>query len=279
MTKKKATEDARSIRGYLYETIFEAETSAGKAFDLILIFCILASVSVIILDSIPSVREDWGETLGAMEWAFTILFTIEYVLRVISAKNKLRYMRSFFGLIDFFAILPTYLSLIIPGVQSFTVVRILRVLRIFRILRLAFYVGDSEMIVRALTASRRKITVFLFTVFLITVILGSTMYVVEGSSKGFESIPEGIYWAIVTLTTVGYGDIVPVTPLGRLIASAVMILGYAIIAVPTGIVTVELSRTGENEWVHLSCTACGEKRHARGANFCSRCAAPLPTHD
>lgn len=256
-----------------YEVIFEADTPAGRAFDLALIVAILASVAVVMLDSVASVHARHGELLRTLEWFFTGLFTLEYALRLLSAPRPAQYARSFFGSIDLLAVLPTYVSLVIPGAEYFTVVRTLRVLRVFRVLKLAQHVSEMHTLGRALRASRRKITVFLLTVFTLVVMLGSLMYLIEGRGNGFTSIPTSVYWAIVTLTTVGYGDISPQTPLGQVLASVVMILGYSILAVPTGIVTVELARESRRSIpVTLrGCHGCGAEQHDEDARYCKRC--------
>jgi voltage-gated potassium channel len=277
MTAEDDSTNRDSWREKLHEIIFEADTQAGKSFDIGLIVCILLSVTIVILDSVSSIRAVWGPLFTKLEWGFTVLFTIEYLLRILTVKKPIRYALSFFGVIDLLAILPTYLSLFMPGTQSLTVIRILRVLRIFRIFKLAFYLGDAEVLSRALHASRRKITVFLFTVFVFTVVLGASMYVLEGEPHGFTSIPQSIYWAIVTLTTVGYGDIVPHTNLGQLIASLVMILGYAIIAVPTGIVTVELTNSMGSTVSTQACPSCGIDGHGVDAKYCRLCGDALDT--
>ena len=229
-------------RARLHEVIFASDTSAGRLFDLVLIWLILLSVATVILESVRHVREQYGELLYALEWLFTLLFTVEYILRLISVRHPLRYARSFFGVVDLLAIIPTYLSLLVPGSQYLLVIRILRLLRIFRLLKLSEYVTEADTLRRALRASRRKISVFLSAVLLLVVIIGALMYVIEGEEHGFTSIPISVYWAIVTLTTVGYGDLSPRTSLGQILASIVMIIGYGIIAVPTGIVSVELAQ-------------------------------------
>lgn len=231
-----------SLRQRLYLIIFEADTLAGKAFDLALIFFILLSVVLVMLDSIPGVHDQWGGWLLAGEWLITVLFTVEYLLRLFVARRPGRYAWSFYGVVDLLSILPTYLSIIFPGMHFLTTVRILRVLRIFRILKLVQFLGEGSHLWQALTRSRHKITVFLTTVLTIVIVVGSLMYMIEGAASGFTSIPKGIYWAIVTMTTVGYGDIAPVTPFGQIVASLLMIVGYGIIAVPTGIVTSEMMR-------------------------------------
>ncbi len=256
-----------------HEIIFGAETAAGKAFDIALILIILLSVLTVLLESVTDIREQHGALLRSAEWAFTILFTVEYVLRLLCVDRPTRYARSFFGLVDLLAILPTYVSLLLPGAQAMTVIRTLRILRVFRVLKLAHYVRESEQLLRAMKASRRKIAVFLFAVASLVVIFGSVMYLVEGPEHGFDSIPRGIYWAVVTLTTVGYGDISPQTPLGQAIAACIMILGYGIIAVPTGIVTAELTRSTPVS-TH-PCQACGATGHDATANYCKACGDPL----
>jgi voltage-gated potassium channel len=259
-------------RDQLHEIIFEADTPAGKLFDVVLIWSIIISVVVVLLDSVASVRIKYGEWLYIFEWFFTILFTIEYILRLLSVRQPWRYAASFFGLVDLLAILPTYISLFIPGSQYLLTIRILRLLRIFRVFKLAAYLSEAQLIVAALRASRRKISVFLFAVLVIVVIIGSAMYVVEGAENGFDSIPTGMYWSIVTLTTVGYGDISPQTPLGKAIASLVMIIGYAIIAVPTGIVTAELAQVARKGHITTqSCPTCGMEGHDHDAVHCKYC--------
>jgi Kef-type K+ transport systems, predicted NAD-binding component len=260
----------------LHEIIFEAETPAGKFFDITLIGLIIFSLLVVIVESVKEVREQYGTILLAAEWMFTFLFTIEYVLRFISVRRPLRYVFSFYGLIDLAAILPTYLSLFIPGTQYFLTVRVLRLLRIFRILKLTEYITEGRVITAALRASRRKISVFLSTVLTLVVVIGTLIYVIEGEENGFVDIPTGIYWAIVTITTVGYGDLSPRTPVGRLLAAFVMILGYAIIAVPTGIVTVELSRQSAGAGASTQvCPECHAEGHDMDAVHCKYCGSVL----
>ncbi|MCB9058279.1 MAG: ion transporter [Calditrichae bacterium] len=268
-----------SWRLRIHEIIFEADTRMGKAFDIILIITILLSVIAVMLDSMPEVRRNYGSILLVLEWSFTILFTIEYVLRLITVGRPLKYAGSFYGIVDLLSIIPTYFSLLFPGTQMLVVIRILRVLRIFRVLKLAQYLGEAQMIKQALKASRRKITVFLVTVVTIVIIVGSMMYLIEGEESGFVSIPHSIYWAIVTLTTVGYGDITPITSLGRILSAIVMILGYAIIAVPTGIVTAEMTQTFTKKHVTTqACPQCSMEGHDVDAQFCKYCGSVL-NHD
>lgn len=263
-------------RRRLHEIIFASDTPAGKAFDLGLIICILLSVLAVMLDSVRDIRLAYGHILYIAEWGFTILFTIEYFLRLISIRRPLTYAVSFFGVIDFLAIVPTYLSLLVGGTQYLLVIRILRVLRVFRVLKVLQYMGEARILLTALRASRRKITLFLFAVMSIVVVIGTLIYLVEGEENGFTSIPLSIYWAIVTLTTVGYGDVSPQTPLGRALASLIMILGYGIIAVPTGIVTVEMSNAMRAGPTHRVCATCTAEIHDSDADFCKKCGAKLP---
>ncbi|HYR29935.1 MAG TPA: ion transporter, partial [Thermoanaerobaculia bacterium] len=221
-------------RQRLHTIVFEADTRAGRAFDFTIIICILASVAVVVLESIASIDARWHRELFAAEVFFTLLFTVEYIVRLIAVRRPLAYARSFLGVIDLLAIAPTWLALLIPGAQFFLTVRVLRLLRIFRILKLTEYLSEAGVITGALRASRRKIFVFLFAVVTLVVLIGALMYMIEGPRHGFHDIPTSMYWAIVTLTTVGYGDLSPRTPLGKLLASVVMVIGYAIIAVPTG---------------------------------------------
>jgi voltage-gated potassium channel len=264
-----------TLRDQTRTIIFEAATPAGRAFDIGLIVCILVSVGVVFLDTVPSINAAYGELLYVVEWCFTILFTIEYALRLWCIEHPARYARSALGIVDLLGIVPTYLSLFFVGAQYLLVIRILRVLRVFRVLRLLRYVGEAQILFEAVRGARRKILVFLSIVLSVVVIAGSVMYVVEGPEHGFTSIPASIYWAVVTVTTVGYGDISPETPLGRFIASVVMILGYAIIAVPTGIFSVQLTEVMRRRESMRVCPACTAERHAGEANFCWRCGAKL----
>jgi voltage-gated potassium channel len=259
----------------LHEIIFEADTPGGKAFDIGLLVAIVISVMAVLLESVAEVRAQYGSQLRALEWFLTLLFTVEYLLRLVSIGRPLKYAMSFYGIIDLLAILPTYLSIIIAGSQSLLVIRALRLLRIFRILKLAHFVGAASMLRAAIYASTRKIIVFLAFILTLMLIVGSLMYLIEGGNSGFTSIPQSIYWAVVTMTTVGYGDIAPATVLGKILASVVMILGYGIIAVPTGIVTVELAQAGRKTVSTQSCPECATDIHDPDANFCRMCGARL----
>ena len=259
----------------LHEVIFEADTAAGKWFDVLLILAILISVVMVMLDSVATIRNIYGSILLAGEWFFTILFTIEYILRLFSVGRPLAYATSFFGVVDLLAILPTYLSIIIPGAQYLLVIRILRVLRIFRIFKLVQYLGEARLLTQALRASRRKITVFLFVVLTLVTIFGSLIYLIEDPKDGFTSIPKSIYWSIVTLTTVGYGDIFPKTNLGQLLSAVIMIIGYGIIAVPTGIVTVEFAQAYKRKVSTQACPECSAEGHDTDARFCKYCGSRL----
>ncbi len=265
-------------RRVAYEIIFEADTPAGEAFDLLLIASIIANVVVIMLDSVAWIHAEYQRLLYGLAWGFTILFTIEYILRLLCVRNPLRYAFSFFGIVDALAIFPAYVGLLLFGTLSLSVVRLLRVLRIFRVLRLPHFMREAASLGASLHASRRKIMVFLLTVLTLVVIVGALMYTIEDHERsGFTSIPVSVYWAIVTLTTVGYGDISPQTPLGQFLASVVMILGYSIIAIPTGIVTVEWAQNrSQRPGASASCPNCGLARHDSDARFCKHCGTKLP---
>lgn len=265
----------RRWRKILFEIIFEAETPAGKWFDIVLIICISLSVLTVMLDSVSSIRAKCGQFLYAAEWFFTILFTVEYILRLLCVGRPTRYAVSFFGIVDLLAILPTYTGIIFPGSRSLSVIRILRVLRVFRVLKLGHHTKEATLLKKALYASHRKIVVFLFVVLTLVVILGSVMYVIEGKENGFTSIPRSVYWAVVTLTTVGYGDISPSTGPGQFMAAIVMILGYSIIAVPTGIVTAELSQAYTAKTTSQACPSCSAEGHDRDAEYCKFCGTKL----
>ena len=262
-------------RQRLHTVIFEADTPGGRAFDVALIVSIVASVTLVMLESVAAIRARWGAELFAAEMVFTILFTIEYILRLVAVRRPLVYARSLFGVIDLLAVAPTWLALVIPGAQLFLTVRVLRVLRIFRVLKLTAYLAEAGVITAALRASRRKISVFLFAVVTIVVMIGALIYVVEGPENGYSDIPLSMYWTIVTLTTVGYGDISPQTPLGKFLASLVMITGYAIIAVPTGIVTSEMTAARTRRQSRQACPSCGREGHDEDAKHCKYCGAAL----
>ena len=265
-----------SWRTTLHEVIYEADTPMGKLFDVLLLIFIVLSVFLVALESVPSIDEVYKDCFHWAEWVITILFSIEYLLRIIAVRNPFRYIFSFYGIIDLLSTLPKYIAIIFTGTQSLIALRALRLLRVFRILKLTRYIGESNSLMRALRASKAKILVFMFGVLILCVIFGTVMYLVESDESGFTSIPRSIYWCIVTLTTVGYGDIAPVTNLGQFIAALIMIMGYGIIAVPTGIVTAEFSSsrktTDSNTQV---CPRCLEDIHKDQANFCHQCGSLL----
>jgi len=263
------------LRKRIYAIMFESDTPAGKFFDEALIFSIMLSVIVVMLDSVSAVNASHGNLLHSLEWMFTILFTIEYFLRLFSIGRPVRYATSFFGVVDLLAIIPTYVSLFLPGSQYLIVIRVLRLLRVFRILKLVKYLNEADMLTKALRASQQKIIIFLFAVVNMVIILGSAMYVIEGTEHGFTSIPLSIYWAVITLTTVGYGDIVPQTPLGQGLAMCIMIIGYGIIAVPTGIVTAEIAYVSKEKPTSRICPECSAEGHDANAEFCKICGAKL----
>lgn len=264
-------------RHELHEIIFEADTKLGKAFDLVLIVSIILSVIVVMLDSVASLHDKYTALFYSLEWFFTIIFTVEYILRIMTVHRIKGYVFSFYGLVDLFSVLPTYISIIIPGSHYFLIIRLLRVLRIFRVLKFTQYLKEMEILRKALARSRRKIAVFMFTVLTIAFIVGAIMYVVEGPAHGFTSIPRGIYWAVVTLTTVGYGDISPQTPVGQMLSIGIMILGYGIIAVPTGIVTLELGKVGSapDKISTQVCKHCSREGHESDATYCKYCGYEL----
>jgi voltage-gated potassium channel len=266
-------------RNKLHEIIYEADTPAGKWFDLVLIIVILLSIVFVMLESVEEYDEKYHDFLNLAEWIVTILFTLEYIARIISIKKPFNYIFSFYGVIDFLATIPKYMSLIFVGTHALVALRALRLLRVFRILKLARYLGASKRLVVALNASRIKIAVFVFGVVVLTIILGTIMYLVEGPENGFTSIPHSMYWAIVTLTTVGYGDISPHTPLGQFIASIVMIMGYGIIAVPTGIVTSEMTKADQIQLNTQHCLNCSASKHVDEAEFCHKCGERMNHHD
>lgn len=276
MEEKEVQSKFRRLQDITHEIIFEADTPWGKFFDVVLIGLILMSVATVMLDSVESFSIRYGAIFYRLEWLFTIVFTIEYLLRLACIGKPLRYARSFFGVVDLLAILPTYISLFFPGSHYLLVIRLLRVLRVFRVLKIVQYVGEADQLMAAMHASRRKITLFIFAVFTLATIAGSLMYVIEGEAHGFTSIPRSVYWSVVTLTTVGYGDISPETPVGQFIATLIMLMGYGIIAVPTGIVTAEITRaSNRHDLVLRSCQACSGEFHARDAKFCKHCGEKL----
>ncbi len=256
-----------SLRIKLYHIVFGTDTKAGKRFDIVLLWMILLSVLVVMLESVPAIRQNFEFEFYSLEWFFTIIFTVEYLLRLWISQKSFKYMISFWGIIDLLSIVPTYLSFVTEGYHYLLVVRIFRLLRIFRILKLVRFSSEAQVLLKALKSSLYKISIFFMAVLTIVTLMGTLMYVVEGGEEGFTSIPQSIYWAIVTITTVGYGDLVPHTILGKFLSSAAMIIGYAIIAVPTGIVTVEMSRTKEHL---LTCEECDTQNDVE-ANFCRHC--------
>ena len=260
--------------------IFQSQRWDEKAFDVALILTILVSVGLVLWESVPSLSAELQRVLYILEWGITALFSAEYILRLYVSERPSKYARSFFGIVDLLAILPSYIDLILPGAHYLMLLRVLRVLRIFRVLKLTKYVGEANTLLRALRASSRKIAVFIFAVVNLVLVLGSLMYLIEGSANGFTSIPKSVYWAIVTLTTVGYGDISPQTPLGQLVASLIMITGYGIIAVPTAIVTAEMTHLGApRSHDRFTCPACGWQNHDHDASFCKVCGDRLSRRD
>lgn len=281
---------AHGLRRRMYDVIFEADTPAGRRFDILLVIAILLSILVVVLDSVTRLQRDWGRTLDAAEWGFTLLFTAEYLARLSCVDRPWRYASGFYGVIDLLSVLPTYASLLVPGSALLLDIRILRLLRVFRIFKLTLYIEEYTRLGEALAASRRKILVFLSVVLMLIVIMGTVMYVIEGPANGFTSIPTAMYWATVTMTTVGYGDIAPRTGLGKALASCMMLLGWGILAVPTGIVTAEMTvrrhdrrnatrAPGEASAQVIEarrCPNCGSTGHEGGARYCKDCGAALP---
>jgi len=263
------------LRKRVHEIVYEADTATGKVFDILVLIAIVISVVVVMLESITELQEKYGKAFYIVEWVLTILFTVEYLVRIWVIQKPGKYIFSFFGLIDFFAILPTYLSLFVAGSQHLLVIRSLRLLRIFRIFKLSRYVAESQILINALIASRTKIIIFIFTVLMLICIIGSLMYLVEGPEHGFTSIPTSIYWAVVTMTTVGYGDITPGTSLGKFLSSIIMILGYGILAVPTGIVGSELFHAKQMQTNTQSCPNCNSSNHDDDAVYCKYCGENL----
>ncbi len=269
-------ESPSDIRARLHEIIFEADTPLGKAFDVVLLAGILLSVLVVTLESVDEIDAKLHETFLVAEWVLTILFTIEYGLRLYCVRRTLRYAFSFFGIVDLLAILPSYVSLFIPGAHAMIVIRGLRLLRVFRVFKLARFLSEATSLQRAIWASRAKIVVFLMAVFIVVVIMSSAMHIVEGREEGaFDSIPKCMYWAIVTMTTVGYGDVTPVTPLGKTVAAMIMLLGYSFLIVPTGIISSEMARASRSTVSTQSCPECGREGHAIEATHCMYCGTRL----
>jgi voltage-gated potassium channel len=269
-------QQAKPWRTRLHEVIYESNTPAGKAFDVSLLLAIVVSILIVMFDSVEEWHRRYGGLFIVLEWTFTILFTIEYMLRLISLRRPMRYVFSFIGLIDLLAIIPSYLSVLFVGAQSLLVLRALRLLRIFRIFKLTHFLSEILFLRVAIKASLKKIAIFMLVVLSLVIILGSVMYLVEDKANGFNSIPDSIYWAIVTITTVGYGDIAPVTPLGKFIASIIMLIGYGIIAVPTGIITTEMAIAARaKEQKHETCPNCGREGHDSDAKHCKYCGAVL----
>ncbi len=265
-------------RQRIHEIIFKADTAHGKLFDIVLLVTIALSVAIVMLETVEDIRGEYETWLMTAEWCFTILFTVEYILRLLSVKRPLRYACSFFGIVDLLSILPTYVSLFLPGDTHYLLtIRILRLLRLFRIFKMVRYIGGANLILTALRASRPKIVVFLFAVLTLAIVMGTMLYLVEGGPKTkFSSIPTATYWAIVTITTVGYGDISPETAMGQCIAAIAMLVGYAIIAVPTGIVTAEISRYSRSQdYSNSACGNCGAQVHTSDAKFCRLCGEKL----
>ncbi len=276
--EKLANKTSNRLQRKLNEIIDGVDTPAGKVFDLILLFLIIVSIVVVMLESVASIRIKYGSELDIIEWVITIFFTLEYIGRVYSDKKPLKYIFSFYGVIDLLATLPGYIDLLFPGLHFLVSLRAVRLLRVFRILQLVHFVGAGNSLMDALKKSRAKIAVFLFAVIVICIMLGTVMYIVEGPENGFSSIPMSVYWTIVTLTTVGFGDITPQTPLGQLISVVIMILGYGIIAVPTGLVTAQfMSKENTTPSDLSSCSNCNAKHHGNNAIFCYNCGSKLNT--
>lgn len=270
-----------SIRSKLFVIVFGTETRAGRIFDIVLLYLILASVAAVMLESVSEINEQYGSLLGTIEWIFTIFFTIEYLIRLYVVKHPRQYAFSFFGIIDLVAILPTYLTLFFVGSSYLVVIRAIRLLRVFRILKLSRQIGEAQLLINSLKASRYKIFVFLGGVATLTIIMGTLMYMIEGGANGFTSIPRSIYWAIVTITTVGYGDISPQTTVGQLFAAILMLMGYAIIAVPTGIVTAQITsdemrqRHMQEDIKFKTCKECNTHDHDLSSSFCKYCGSRI----
>jgi voltage-gated potassium channel len=275
-TRKHVPAERADWRKRMYIVIFGSDTKAGKLFDVALLWLIVLSIVCVTLETVPSIYEDYSQWFRYAEWMFTLIFLVEYILRLICVPRATVYARSMLGVIDLFSIIPSFLSLYFAGAQSLLVIRAIRLLRVFRILKLTQFLHEGQILMSALHASRHKIMVFLGGVLSLVLIIGAVMHLVEGPEHGFTSIPVSIYWAIVTLTTVGYGDITPVTPLGKVLASLVMLMGYGILAVPTGIVSVEIGRASRRGQAHIECPRCGENGHMMESRYCRRCGERLP---
>ena len=268
--------DNNILKNRLYTIIFGHDTPAGKLFDLILIYTILFSVIVVVLDSVTMLSDNYGLYFRGVEWILTIFFTIEYGVRIYCSPNPWRYIFSYYGIVDLLSIIPSYLSLFLSGISYLLIIRLLRVLRIFRVLKLVRYLTEANILARSLVMSRRKIFVFFSTVFVLATIFGSLMFIVEGPENGFTSIPKSIYWTVVTITTVGYGDITPQTIIGQVIAALVMLTGYSILAVPTGIFTAEIAHEMQRQRDNKYCQHCERSGHEQDADYCRYCGAELP---
>ena len=281
MSKSSTLREQTPLQAKLYTIIFGTDTPAGKWFDIILIFVILASVTVIVLDSFAGIHRTWGPLLQRIEWSFTLIFTLEYLLRIWIARNRRAYLVSVYGIIDLLAILPSYLAVVLPQTAPLLIVRLLRVLRVFRVLRLISFLDEANTVAGALRQSARQIFVFFSMVVTVMIVFGCVMYVIEGPDNGFSNIPLSVYWAIVTVTTVGYGDVVPVTSMGRAISAMAMLVGYAIIAVPTGIFTTNLMmhRNPGTGTEPLNCPQCARAGHQADARFCRFCGTSLTADD
>jgi voltage-gated potassium channel len=264
-----------SLKQHLRSVIFGTETLAGKRFDIALMVCIVLSVVLIFIDTIEQVNSQYGDYIQIAEWTFTVIFTVEYILRLYCSLNRLHYVRSFFGVVDLVSILPSYLDLIFPGANVALALRVLRLFRVFRVLKLLRYLRDGHILLKAMMQSSRKVFMFFFAVSLIIMVLSVIMYVVEGPNNGFTSIPQSMYWTVVTITTVGYGDITPQTPLGQAIAALTMLIGYSIIAIPTGILTAEITHEMVRTRDLRKCSNCGKKGHDNDAEYCNHCGSEL----
>ncbi|MBS0042402.1 ion transporter [Shewanella sp. M16] len=272
-------ESESPLKRQLRTIIFGTDTPAGRYFDITLMVCIVLSVGLVFLDTVEIFHREYGQLISVLEWVFTIIFTIEYGLRLYCATHPVLYARSFYGLVDLLSVLPSYLALLIPGANFTLVIRILRLFRIFRVLKLLRYLSEGNVLLRAMMQSSRKVFLFFFSVSLIVMVLSSVMYVVEGPDNGFSSIPKSVYWTIVTITTVGYGDITPKTGLGQAIAAFTMLIGYSIIAIPTGILTAEISQEVGRHRDLRSCNQCHKTGHDIDAMYCSRCGCELDSLD